>query len=296
MIAMKDYYAILMVHPKAEMFLIEAAYKRLAREYHPDFGNDPTSHEKMVEINEAYAVLSDPVRRRSYDEEYAYQARSAELQVGVANASSTNHKTPVRPATPTSPQQSADPMRKEVCPSPPNPAAFGIDSRYLKRAMEGAQAWKQREDRIPDKVKWLTRIACSIVGITLSIVFFNAPFLALKKTAPLWFVLPLLGEVVVRVIEKIRDAYLLRYKFNPLYNPNPAGFKAYAKAYAKYESDTVEVYVARDGIFHAYKTCQGLTRYEPMPKWFALLRNTRPCPRCGRILSVMPKRLPPPFG
>ncbi len=293
MMASKDYYAILMVHPKAEAFLIEAAYKRLAREYHPDFGGVGNNHEKMVEINEAYEVLSDPTRRRSYDEEYARQTRSAQLNVSVAIV-----PTPAQPAKAAqTPKQAADPMRRDVCPSPPKPASFGIDDRYLARALEGAQAWQRREDRIPDRAKWLTRIICSGGGIVLSIALFRARWLALQKFAPFaWFVLPLFGELAIRAIEKIRDAYLLRYKFNPLYNPNPAGFRAYAKAYAKYESDTVVVYVARNAIFHAQKTCQGMTRYEPMPKWFALLQNAKPCPRCGRHLSVVAKRLPSPFG
>ena len=297
MMASKDYYAILMLHPRAEMFLIEAAYKRLAREYHPDFGNVGNNHEKMIEINEAYEVLSDPARRRSFDEEYARQTHSAQINVSVAHTPPTKGNPTQSANIAKTPKQSADPMRREVCPSPPHPASFGIDARYLARALEGAQAWELREDRIPDRLKWGTRIICSVVGIAVSIALFRTRWLALKQFAPFaWFALPLFGELALRTIEKIRDAYLLRYKFNPLYNPNPAGFRAYAKAYAKYESDTVVVYVARNLIFHAHKTCQGMTRYEPMPKWFALLKNMKPCSRCGRHLSAVPKRLPPPFG
>lgn len=66
----KDYYSILMVHPKAESFVIDSAYKRLAREYHPDLNNGSDPHKKMIEINEAYEVLSDPARRKEYDEQY----------------------------------------------------------------------------------------------------------------------------------------------------------------------------------------------------------------------------------
>ncbi len=59
-----------MVHPKAEAFVIDSAYKRLAREYHPDLGNGLSGHEKMLEINEAYEVLSDSGRRKDYDAQY----------------------------------------------------------------------------------------------------------------------------------------------------------------------------------------------------------------------------------
>jgi curved DNA-binding protein CbpA len=65
----KDYYAILGVLPKAEDVVIRAAYKALALRYHPDrFEGDPgTANQKMSEISEAYAVLSDAGKRKNYD-------------------------------------------------------------------------------------------------------------------------------------------------------------------------------------------------------------------------------------
>jgi len=64
---MKDYYEILQVSTTSEPEVITAAYKRLARKYHPDVyaGRDAT--ERMRELNEAYEVLSDPHRRTEYD-------------------------------------------------------------------------------------------------------------------------------------------------------------------------------------------------------------------------------------
>lgn len=65
---MKDYYAILGVVPSAEDVVIRAAWKALAQRYHPD--RNPGSAEaaaKMVELNEAYNILSDPVQRKNYD-------------------------------------------------------------------------------------------------------------------------------------------------------------------------------------------------------------------------------------
>ena len=57
----KDYYAILGVHPSAEKVVIDAAYKALAKRYHPDKNqNDAeTAKRQMQEINEAYEILSD---------------------------------------------------------------------------------------------------------------------------------------------------------------------------------------------------------------------------------------------
>ena len=64
----RDYYQILGIGRNADEVEIRKAYKRLALKYHPDRNpNDPKANEKMKEINEAYAVLIDPVKREKYD-------------------------------------------------------------------------------------------------------------------------------------------------------------------------------------------------------------------------------------
>ena len=64
----KDYYLILQVQPSAEPEVIQAAYRRLARKYHPDV--DQNNPAQMQELNEAYAVLSSPDKRVAYDRRY----------------------------------------------------------------------------------------------------------------------------------------------------------------------------------------------------------------------------------
>ena len=65
---MKDYYAILGVSKDATQEEIKRAYRRLALEYHPDkHPGNKEIEERFKEINEAYAVLSDPEKRAAYD-------------------------------------------------------------------------------------------------------------------------------------------------------------------------------------------------------------------------------------
>ena len=56
-----DAYRILQVDPSAEGVVIQAAYRVLARRFHPD-GHEPDSH-RMAELNRAYAILRDPESR-----------------------------------------------------------------------------------------------------------------------------------------------------------------------------------------------------------------------------------------
>ncbi len=62
-----DYYATLGVDRRANGDEIKKAYRRLARELHPDVNPDPVTQERFKEINQAYEVLSDPEKRELYD-------------------------------------------------------------------------------------------------------------------------------------------------------------------------------------------------------------------------------------
>jgi curved DNA-binding protein CbpA len=64
----KDYYALLGVDPDATMEQIKKAYRRLAKQYHPDVNNSSDAAERFREITEAYDTLTDPDRRRRYDQ------------------------------------------------------------------------------------------------------------------------------------------------------------------------------------------------------------------------------------
>lgn len=82
-----DYYAVLEVPANASEEDIKQAYRRLARQYHPDrHPNDAVAEAKMKEINQAYEIIGDREKRRQYDlqknlitGEVIYQKRTAEM-------------------------------------------------------------------------------------------------------------------------------------------------------------------------------------------------------------------------
>lgn len=101
-----DYYAVLGVAPGANETAIRLAFRRLARRYHPDVAESGDAG-RMARINEAYRVLGDPERRRTYD-------LSRDL-ASPAESSTKHHARPTAaPATPEpgTLRASAGPLRR----------------------------------------------------------------------------------------------------------------------------------------------------------------------------------------
>src|SRR5512135_902020 len=63
----RDYYEILGIGRNASDDEIKAAFRKLARQFHPDVNKEADAEEKFKEINEAYSVLSDADKRARYD-------------------------------------------------------------------------------------------------------------------------------------------------------------------------------------------------------------------------------------
>jgi curved DNA-binding protein len=64
----RDYYQTLGVAREAPADEVKKAYRKLARKFHPDVSREPDAEKRMKEVNEAYAVLSDPEKRAAYDQ------------------------------------------------------------------------------------------------------------------------------------------------------------------------------------------------------------------------------------
>lgn len=117
-----DPYKVLQVDPEAEPEVIEAAYRRLARKYHPDVAPGPESQERMVRLNQAWEMLKDPGRRAAVD-----RAR-ARAQATAATAAATEARThpgpaPMAHASPADPPRSAFRERMASGPEPNWPAS-----------------------------------------------------------------------------------------------------------------------------------------------------------------------------
>ena len=80
----KNYYEILEVNRKSSDQDIKLNFRRLAKEYHPDKNKSAEAEDKFKDINEAYAVLMDPEKRRKYDRQVAkYGYGFANLESGL---------------------------------------------------------------------------------------------------------------------------------------------------------------------------------------------------------------------
>lgn len=124
-----DAYRILQIDPRAEEFVLKAAYRSLARGYHPD-GKTPNV-ERMAAINRAYNLIRTPDRRRAYD--------SARLKA-------------VGPGPVLVPPTKFDPWAKrERGEATGKPASLPDFGRY--------QGWSLKDlvRRDPDYLRWLAR-------------------------------------------------------------------------------------------------------------------------------------------
>jgi curved DNA-binding protein CbpA len=190
-----DYYAILQVDPRAEHEVIQAAFRGLAKKYHPDVYTGTDRNERMRAVNEAYEVLGDPTKRAAYDRQrkpQAEQASASSAQTATAGKTqqqghttehgSTAHQpreeprptgaNAQRPSQPFSPASepkrysaSASPFFTPFAPPPPPPQAPPV-----VYPPGGAPALTFRPRLFP------------LLGGLLALVAFFLPWLAIQQT------------------------------------------------------------------------------------------------------------------
>lgn len=189
---MKDYYSILQIKPEATKEEIKAAYRRLAKKYHPDVnGGAPWAEERFKELQEAYSVLSDYFQKADYDREYAaYYRRNtsyAQQPSSAANAPRPQASAPNRPAPPkqtreSGPQDAAQTKKdfQDYAKDDPRKAqAFShwmnFDQSSKNSIFDGIKSGKKLRFEFANKVAAWVRILIvfgQLCGITALIVIF----------------------------------------------------------------------------------------------------------------------------
>ncbi|MBD2060453.1 DnaJ domain-containing protein [Oculatella sp. FACHB-28] len=92
--AHSNHYEILDIDPAASQAEIKQAYRRLAKQFHPDSNREIVNNDRITRINAAYEILGDPQRRQSYDRELSFsrQMRSAGAYGGTNSPSWHNRQ------------------------------------------------------------------------------------------------------------------------------------------------------------------------------------------------------------
>jgi curved DNA-binding protein CbpA len=125
---MPDLYEVLQVHARAEPDVLRAAYRVLARKYHPDHGGDAR---KMITLNDAWDVLGDPVKRAAYD---ASRAASSGPAAAEGQSAPMASPAPTRSTERPAPQPAAIHRTTDVAhagPPPGRPSGTVLDfGRY----------------------------------------------------------------------------------------------------------------------------------------------------------------------
>ena len=106
----RDPYKVLQVDPEAEDEVIQAAYRRLARKYHPDVAPGTEAEARMAAINAAWDRIGDPAARATFDRDRS---------VRLAHAAEVERQASRRPAPPHVPPTPAGGTHRATTPPPP---------------------------------------------------------------------------------------------------------------------------------------------------------------------------------
>jgi len=87
-----NYYEILGVGPNATKDEIKKAYRQLALKWHPDKNKNANAHEKFIEINQAYLLLSDDEARAKYEKEFEYYYATNKREKATIFETKTNYQ------------------------------------------------------------------------------------------------------------------------------------------------------------------------------------------------------------
>jgi curved DNA-binding protein CbpA len=146
-VSVPDPYKVLQVDPAADRASIEAAYRRLARRYHPDVSHEPDAVARMVQINQAWELLRDPVRRASVDRA---RTRTAGTSARTVAADGRDHAAAQRTPPGPPPGSNHAPGEAPTWPIPgmqdPATGSFGARGDASSAGWTGARSTTGRQD------------------------------------------------------------------------------------------------------------------------------------------------------
>jgi curved DNA-binding protein CbpA len=157
-----DLYRVLQVDPSADPEVIEAAYKRLARRYHPDHNRGDSSAEAhMKRINEAYRVLGKPALRADYDARSG--ARLPQLEIVPSEVV-------LRALDPSARELSFSVHLKQAGGPSFDPAIHRIDLALSPPWHQAEVHWHWSNDNLPADIDFTLAVADGLLkpGATLS--------------------------------------------------------------------------------------------------------------------------------
>jgi len=125
----KDHYATLGVSSNATPEAIKKAYRKLARQYHPDVSREHMAELRFKEVGEAYAILRDPDKRFAYDQFYAPYAAREEVPSPRPSRSYTESAS--KPSASASPRQGEENFGNILDEMMGRPGAHGAKPRNL---------------------------------------------------------------------------------------------------------------------------------------------------------------------
>ena len=205
---MKDYYRILEVETTATQADIQASWRFSAKAFHPDRYNDQATKDrataKMQAVNEAYAVLGDPDKRRQYDAEIAAEAQAAAEEQRQYS------------------QQGAEERRRNAEREQQQEEAARRQEEQQEEAHQGEKYWNKKEGR------WQNDEEAAETTAEGSRQRMEAAFRAMKVGNILWFLNPdlaftfILIHCVPNAVVGFCERYILPFLIRH-------GFRKYAK-------------------------------------------------------------------
>lgn len=161
-----DYYKILDVSPTADPDEIKQAFRRLARQYHPDLAGEG-GRERFQQINEAYQVLSDPDRRRAFDQSYQPTLQDESTPRSTPSASRSTYSDP-RVVIKPGPRHPTEAERRQIDKGISQIKKFLRDRKYTQ-ALQTAEGLQQQFPTLSDAIHILALVYARVGNVLIQV-------------------------------------------------------------------------------------------------------------------------------